>query len=89
MRRLFCDGDVSGRRSRRRLGTAGGASRWVKLTGQCRDREAPPSSKPLLDIKEVDDGTWLVSCMHYDLGYFDLELQSLDNPFGARLSPMS
>jgi hypothetical protein len=30
--------------------------------------------------------------MHYDLGYFDLEqktLQTIDNPFGTRLSPMS
>jgi hypothetical protein len=38
-----------------------------------------------LGIKEVDDGIWLVSFMHYDLGYFDLEqktLQPLDNPFG-------
>ena len=45
-----------------------------------------------LGIKEVDEGIWLVSFMHYDLGYFDLEqktLQPLDNPFGARLSPMS
>ncbi len=43
-------------------------------------------------IKEVDDAVWLVSFMHYDLGYFDLEqrtLQPLDNPFGPRLSPMS
>ena len=43
-------------------------------------------------IKEVDDGIWLVSFSHYDLGYFDLEqktLQPLDNPFGPRLSPMS
>jgi transposase InsO family protein len=43
-------------------------------------------------IKEVDDGIWLVTFMHYDLGYFDLEqktLQPLDNPFGPRLSPMS
>jgi transposase InsO family protein len=43
-------------------------------------------------IKEVDEGIWLVSFMHYDLGYIDLEqqtLQPLDNPFGARLSPMS
>lgn len=42
-------------------------------------------------IKEVEDGIWLVSFMHYDLGYFDLEqrtLQPLDNPFGPRLSPM-
>jgi transposase InsO family protein len=43
-------------------------------------------------IKEVDEGIWLVSFLHYDLGYIDLEqrtLQPLDNPFGMRLSPMS
>ena len=48
-------------------------------------------------IKEVDDAIWLISFMHYDLGYVDLEektLQSLDNPFGPKpipagfLSPM-
>jgi transposase InsO family protein len=45
-----------------------------------------------LGIKEVDEGIWLVSFMHYDLGYIDLEqktLQPTDNPFGPRLSPMS
>jgi transposase InsO family protein len=45
-----------------------------------------------LGIKQVDEGIWLASFMHYDLGYFDLEqktLQPLDNPFGPRLSPMS
>jgi hypothetical protein len=45
-----------------------------------------------LGIKEVDEGIWLVSFMHYDLGYFDLEqkaLQPFDDPFGTRLSPMS
>lgn len=45
-----------------------------------------------LGIKEVDEGIWLASFMHYDLGYFDLEqktLQPLDNPFGPKLSPMS
>ncbi len=43
-----------------------------------------------LGLKEVDDGIWLVSFMHYDLGYIDLEqrtLQTIDNPFGT-LSPM-
>jgi hypothetical protein len=43
-------------------------------------------------IKEVDDGIWIVSFIHYDLGYIDLEqktLQPLDNPFGPRLLPMS
>jgi transposase InsO family protein len=45
-----------------------------------------------LGIKEVDEGIWLVSFLHYDLGYIDLEqktLQPLDNPFGTGLSPMS
>jgi transposase InsO family protein len=43
-------------------------------------------------LKEVEEGTWLVSFMDYDLGYIDLEektLQPLDNPFGPRVSPMS
>jgi transposase InsO family protein len=45
-----------------------------------------------LGIKEVDDGIWIVSFMHYDLGFIDLEqktLQPVDNPFGPRLSPIS
>jgi len=45
-----------------------------------------------IGLKEVDDGIWLVSFLTYDLGYIDLEqktLQTLDNPFGPRLLPMS
>ena len=45
-----------------------------------------------LSVKEVDDGIWLTSVIDYDLGYIDLEqrtLQTIDNPFGTRLSPMS
>ena len=30
-----------------------------------------------LGIKEVDDGIWLVSFMHHDLGYIDLEQKTL------------
>jgi len=40
------------------------------------------------DIKEVDDGIWLVSFMDYDLGYIDLgekTLQPLNNPFGPKV----
>jgi transposase InsO family protein len=43
-------------------------------------------------LKEVEEGTWLVSFMDYDLGYIDLEektLQPLDNPFGPKVLPMS
>ncbi|MEN3976879.1 hypothetical protein [Emcibacter sp. SYSU 3D8] len=45
-----------------------------------------------LGIREVDGGIWIVSFMRRDLGYIDLEqrpLQTIDNPFGSRLSPMS
>ena len=41
-----------------------------------------------LEIKEVEEGIWLVSFMQYDLGYIDLEektLQPLDNPFGPKV----
>jgi hypothetical protein len=30
-----------------------------------------------LGIKEVDEGIWPASFMHYDLGYFDLEQKTL------------
>jgi putative transposase len=43
-------------------------------------------------IKQVDDKIWLVSFMQYDLGFFDDEtcrLGSVDNPFGAKVLPMS
>jgi transposase InsO family protein len=38
-----------------------------------------------LGLKEVDENTWMVSFMDYDLGYVDLGekcLQPLENPFG-------
>ena len=46
----------------------------------------------LLVRRFAGDGIWLLSFMHYDLGYIDLEqrtLQTIDNPFGTRLLPMS
>jgi hypothetical protein len=51
-----------------------------------------PLAGQLVGLKEVEDGIWLVSFMHYDLGYIDLEqktFQPIDNPFGTRLSPIS
>ncbi len=57
----------------------------------CLHRKKINLSKSLagqaVGIREVENGIWLVSFMHYDLGYVDLEertLQPLDNPFGAR-----
>jgi hypothetical protein len=43
-------------------------------------------------VKEVSDKIWLVTFMHYDLGFFDHEtcrLESVDNPFEAKVLPMS
>ena len=43
-------------------------------------------------IKEVAEKIWLVSFMHYDLGFFDHETARVEcapNPFGAKLLPMS
>ena len=44
-------------------------------------------------VKEVADRIWLVSFMHYDLGFFDDEtcrLEPVANPFGVRnVLPMS
>src|SRR5688572_7426495 len=43
-------------------------------------------------VKQVDEHIWLVTFMHYDLGYFDdqtCRLEPIDNPFGPKLLPMS
>jgi putative transposase len=43
-------------------------------------------------VKQTEDHIWLVTFMHYDLGYFDDEtgrLEPIDNPFGPSLLPMS
>ena len=43
-------------------------------------------------VREVADHVWLISFMHYDLGFFDDEtcrVECAPNPFGAKLLPMS
>jgi putative transposase len=43
-------------------------------------------------VRQVDEHVWLVSFMHYDLGYFDDEtcrLEPIENPFGPTVLPMS
>jgi putative transposase len=43
-------------------------------------------------VKQVTDHIWLVTFMHYDLGYFDDEtcrLEPIENPFGPKVLPMS
>ena len=39
----------------------------------------------LVGVRQVDEHLWLVTFMHYDLGYFDDEtcrLEPIENPFG-------
>jgi len=43
-------------------------------------------------VKQVEEKIWLVSFMRYDLGFFDHEtcrIESAENPFAAKLLPMS
>ena len=43
-------------------------------------------------VTQVAERIWLVTFMHYDLGYFDDEtcrLEPIDNPFGPKVLPMS
>jgi putative transposase len=43
-------------------------------------------------VLQADEHLWLVSFMHYDLGYFDDEtcrLEPIENPFGSKVLPMS
>ena len=45
-----------------------------------------------LGIKEVAEKIWLVTFMHYDLGFFDQEagrVECAQNPFEAQVLPMS
>jgi putative transposase len=43
-------------------------------------------------VRQITERIWLVSFMDYDLGYFDDEtcrLEPIENPFGAKVLPMS
>jgi hypothetical protein len=81
---------------KRRFGRSGLRYRATACRRICMARKKINLSTVLagqkLGLKEVDNGIWLISFMHYDPGYIDLEqrtLQTIDTPFGTRLSPMS
>ena len=43
-------------------------------------------------VTQVGERIWLVTLMHYDLGYFDDEtctLKPIENPFGPKVLPTS
>jgi hypothetical protein len=42
-------------------------------------------------VKQVDEGIWMVSFMHYDLSFFDLDsckVNLANNPFSPEVLPM-
>lgn len=50
-----------------------------------------PLAGQLLGIRQVDEQSWLVSFLNYDLGYFDTDskrFEPLPNPFGSKVLPM-
>lgn len=43
-------------------------------------------------VTQVAERVWLVTFMHYDLGYFDDEVgrvEPIENPFASKVLPMS
>src|SRR5450631_3465665 len=53
------------------------------------DRIDKPTDCPNFGVREVADHVWLISFMHYDLGFFDDEtcrVECAPNPFGAKVS---
>jgi putative transposase len=46
----------------------------------------------MIGIREVSEKIWLISFMHYDLGFFDHDscrVECAPNPFSAKVLPMS
>jgi putative transposase len=46
----------------------------------------------MVGVREVSEKIWMVSFMHYDLGFFDHQSSRVEcapNPFGAKVLPMS
>jgi hypothetical protein len=76
--------------------------RSKRVQADTDDRRGPPSSgfaRGILQVfsgqdvgvRQVDDRIWLVTFMHYDLGYFDDEtcrLEPIENPFATKVLPM-
>jgi putative transposase len=52
----------------------------------------PRPLTPYRTLREIADHVWLISFMHYDLGFFDHEsgrVECAPNPFEAKVLPMS
>jgi hypothetical protein len=73
------------------LGQHGDALR-PHLLQTTQGQSEPGFAGQLVGVRHVDAHVWLVTFVHYDLGYFDDEicrLEPIDNPFGPTVLPMS
>ena len=65
---------------------------WQDLHGPLKINLSQAFAGQKIGVKQVEEKIWLVSFMRYDLGFFDHEtcrIESADNPFAAKLLPMS
>ena len=56
-----------------------------------KQRQAVEQEERTRSVREVADHVWLISFMHYDLGFFDDEtcrVECAPNPFSAKVSTM-
>ena len=78
-------------------GNGNGGTATVTRCGRiCYDRKKINLSTVFagqnVGVTQVSEHIWLVSVMHYDLGYFDHEtcrLEPIENPFSPKVLPMS
>jgi hypothetical protein len=79
---------LTGQRTASSLRPRGGAA---KNAHDCRFSVTHVLAGQNVGVTEVGERIWLVTFMHYDLGYFDDEvgrLEPIANPFGPKVLPM-
>jgi putative transposase len=56
-----------------------------------QDQPQPGLCRSAVGVREVTDHIWLISFMHYDLGFFDdqcTRVECAPDPFSAKVSAM-
>jgi putative transposase len=61
------------------------------MTSEARSISVRFLARQKVRVRKVSERIWLVTFMHYDLGYFGDEtcrLEPIENPFGPKVLPM-